>query len=85
MTRYGHIKRAGRLGCLLGLLLAFPLAGCTYWTHSTKPSADFKADASACEQASLRASTAYDAPDSARQKAYLACLGDKGWTLQGRR
>jgi hypothetical protein len=83
MTRYGQIKSAGRLGCLLGLLLA--LAGCSYWTHPTKPSAEFKADASACEKASQQASTAYDAPDSGRQKAYLACLYDKGWTLQGRR
>jgi hypothetical protein len=85
MTRYSRAKSAGRLGCLLGLLLTLLLAGCTYWTHPTKPTTEFKADASACEQASLQASTAYDAADTARQKAYLACLRDKGWTLQGRR
>ena len=84
MTRYGRAQGAGCLGCLLGLLLILALAGCTYWTHPTKPTAEFKADASACEKASLPASTAYDTSDSARQKAYLACLRDKGWTLERR-
>ena len=83
MTRYGRAQGARHLACLLGLLLT--LAGCTYWTHPTKPSAEFKADASACEKASLQASTAYDGPDTGRQQAYLACLRDKGWTLEGRR
>jgi uncharacterized lipoprotein len=85
MTRYSRTQSAGRLGWLLGLLLTLSLAGCSYWTHATKPATEFKADASACEKASLQASTAYDGPDTGRQEAYLACLRDKGWTLQGRR
>ena len=85
MLRYSRAQGARRLGCLLGLFLPLSLAGCAYWTHPTKPTTEFKADASACEQASLQASAAYDGPDNARQKAYLACLRDKGWTLQGRR
>jgi len=70
------------LGCLLGVLLPLSLAGCSYWSHPTKPAAAFTADASVCQQESLRASTTYDSFDVTRHNTYMACLRARGWTLQ---
>jgi len=88
MMHSGPPPRAMRLASLLGLLLALAmagaLAGCAYWTHPTKPSAAFTADASACQAESFQASTTYDSFDVTRHNAYLACLRSKGWALQER-
>ena len=82
--RAGNPLRAVYVLALPGLLCALCLVGCAYWTNPTKPSAAFTEDASACQTESFQASTTYDSFDVARRNAYLACLRDKGWTLQGR-
>ncbi|MGE3536152.1 MAG: hypothetical protein AB7N91_01800 [Candidatus Tectimicrobiota bacterium] len=67
------------------LLLLCAFAGCVRWTHASKSSTEFTADAAACEADSLRASTAFDGQDTTRQQAYLACLQARGWSLQDKR
>ena len=84
--RLQKVPGTAHLGCLLGLLLSLCLVtGCSYWSHPTKPSAAFTADASACQAESLRASTTYDSFDVTRHNAYMACLRTRGWALQDQR
>jgi hypothetical protein len=86
-VRYaGYATWARRWGCLLGLCMTLPLAGCpsTYWTNPTKPSTAFADDAIACEVEAAQAPTTSDVFDADHYSVYLACLRGKGWELQQR-
>jgi hypothetical protein len=82
----GYATWARRWGCLLGLCVMLPLAGCPalYWTNPTKPSTAFADDAAACEVEAVQDPTIADVFDADHYNAYLACLRGKGWELQQR-
>jgi hypothetical protein len=79
----GYATWARRWGCLLGLCVMLPLAGCPalYWTNPTKPSTAFADDAAACEVEAVQDPTIADVFDADHYNAYLACLRGKGWEL----
>jgi hypothetical protein len=82
----GYATWARRWGCLLGLCVMLPLAGCPalYWTNPTKPSTAFADDAAACEVEAVQEPTIADVFDADHYNAYLACLRGRGWELQQR-
>lgn len=84
IMQVGHPPRTGRWFLVAGLVFSVALAGCSYWTHPTKPATAFSADASVCQTESFQASTTIDASDVTRRNAYLACLRAKGWSLRER-
>lgn len=86
MKHAGYATWARRWGCLLGLCVMLPLAGCPalYWTNPTRPSTAFADDAAACEVEAVQDPTIADVFDADHYNAYLACLRGKGWELQQR-
>lgn len=86
MSHAGYATWARRWGCLLGLGMMLPLAGCPslYWTNPTKASTAFAEDATACEVEAMQTLTPSDVFDADHYNAYLACLRGKGWELQQR-
>jgi hypothetical protein len=77
----GYATWARRWGCLLGLCVMLPLAGCPalYWTNPTKPSTAFADEVEAVQDPTIA-----DVFDADHYNAYLACLRGKGWELQQR-
>ena len=86
MRQAGYATWARRWGCLLGLCMTLPLAGCpsTYWANPTKPSTAFADDAIVCEAEATQAPATSDVFDADHYSVYLACLRGKGWERQQR-
>ncbi len=67
---------------VLRLLLGLALAGCTSWTHPTKPSSAFADDAAICKREATQAAIVAGQFGLYEDNAYRACLRRQGWELR---
>ena len=77
-----HPPGTRRMGGLLGLLVPLFLAGCTSWTHPTKPASAFPDEAATCKREAAQAAIAAGQFGLYEDTVYRTCLRHKGWELR---